>query len=197
LLLSPLSVPLPLHVSLSRSLSLLTHQRESFLATLSSRLRNATVGAFSVRFSRLKCVPNFERNRWFLVLGLERPHGDELNRLLATINENAEVYGFGRLYDRDEFINEEEARHQRNTSENQNSSDRSDRFHISLAWSLDNPGVTSSWNPAQDVEVATMMKDEMERMEVQFDTVKVKIGNTVHSIALTAKINERTSSLLK
>ncbi len=49
-------------------------------------------------------------------------------------------------------------------------------FHISIAWTLDDPQKSSGLAERLDVE--------MEGMEMGFSCVKVKIGNVVHDIPL-------------
>ncbi|KAL1609275.1 poly(U)-specific 3'-to-5' RNA exonuclease [Nothophoma quercina] len=95
---SELGAPLPLHVSLSRTLQIKTDDRETFLGTLNTSLRRAAIQAFHADFRGLKWVSNFERNRWFLVLGIKKPAHNELNRLLSACNEAARKCGHPALY---------------------------------------------------------------------------------------------------
>lgn len=95
---------MPLHISLSRPVFLVTQQRESFAELLKesiekSRIRpyvwhafETTSGStnmasrFEVSFKSLDWVPNAENTRWFLALRLEQPTEDGLNRLLRVSN---------------------------------------------------------------------------------------------------------------
>ncbi|KAF2025217.1 hypothetical protein EK21DRAFT_76950 [Setomelanomma holmii] len=183
---SELGAPLPLHVSLSRTLQIRTEDREVFLNTLNSTLRKAAVESFRFTFAGLKWVPNFERNRWFLVLGIEKPQLNELNRLLDACNEAAKKCGHPSLYIGGhgdgpmETNTEEEATKRRKTEDvGDTAVDRSDRFHISIAWNLEEP----------DPEWLSMVKGIDVNKYIQpprndFSAVKARIGNTVHSIAL-------------
>lgn len=188
LLQSALSAPLPLHISLSRSLVLQTPQRDAFLDAIASHLLASGVRPFTVRFGSLKWVPNFERTRWFLVTGLERPDQDELNRLLNACNDTARSFGLGALYERDEFC-AESARSAAGHKQKSNSKDgdRSDRFHISLAWTLEAPSAEYI-DPLSDPQIARFVQESItDSLSVKFDVVKVKIGNAVHSLKLNTK----------
>ena len=77
LLENDVSVQLPLHISLSRSLSLKTHERSDFQSALESSLKQSALLPFNLSLTDLKWVPNYDGNRWFLVLGIARPTCDE------------------------------------------------------------------------------------------------------------------------
>lgn len=100
--LTPLSTPAPLHVSLSAPLVLQTLQRDAFQSAVESALQRASLHPFAVRLaSSPRWVSNADRSRWFLVVGLEPPPGNELNRLLHACNQVAEAWGMPRLYQGD------------------------------------------------------------------------------------------------
>ncbi|KAH7399476.1 U6 snRNA phosphodiesterase Usb1 [Pyrenochaeta sp. MPI-SDFR-AT-0127] len=183
---SELGASLPLHVSLSRTLQIKTEDREAFLETLSSGLRKAAVRAFHFDFRNIKWVPNFERNRWFLVLNIKKPEHDELNRLLIACNEAAETIGHSRLYMGDENEGPKEDPGSVNNSKRRKSQhdehdqiDCSEFFHISIAWNLTEPD--PEWiSLIQSVDVDKFVQSP----QAMFDTVKARIGNVVHNIAL-------------
>ncbi|KAH7076435.1 U6 snRNA phosphodiesterase Usb1 [Paraphoma chrysanthemicola] len=184
---SELGAPLPLHVSLSRTLQIQTEDRDHFLDTLKSSLRKAAVSAFPITFAGLKWVPNFQRNRWFLVLGIERSAPNELNRLLDACNETAKRCGHPSLYIGGpgdgpmESETEDEARKRRKT-EVPEAIDRSDRFHVSIAWNLEEPD--EDWISL----VKAIKVDECIGLpEAAFDAVKAKVGNAVHDINLNTR----------
>lgn len=194
-LLSPLGAPLPLHVSLSRTLQIRTEERGTFLDTLTSRLRTAAVRPFHIQFTSLKWVPNFERNRWFLVLGIEKPAHDELNRLLTACNEAAEQCGHPGLYTggRGDGPMEANASKSKVKKGKSNSSeevprlsslpvDHTDYFHISIAWNLVEPD--PEWVAlVQGIPVDKHVKAP----GAPFEVVKAKIGNAINNIALRSK----------
>ncbi|PSN63358.1 hypothetical protein BS50DRAFT_559332 [Corynespora cassiicola Philippines] len=197
-LLSPLGAPLPLHVSLSRTLQIRTEERGTFLDTLTSRLRTAAVRPFHIQFTSLKWVPNFERNRWFLVLGIEKPAHNELNRLLTACNEAAEQCGHPGLYTggRGDGPMEANALKSKAKKGKSNSSeevprlsslpvDHTDYFHISIAWNLVEPD--PEWVAlVQGIPVDKHVKAP----GAPFEVVKAKIGNAINNIALRSKHSE-------
>lgn len=166
---------------------------------------------FTIQFDKLKWVPNFDRSRWFLVLGIKKPENDELNRLLTACNAAAQDCGHPGLYvggvgdgpmEQDEEEEEPETKsnaarprkrlrrssHQpsepSNTAKGRNLEqsaiqDRTDRFHISIAWNLIPPEPT--WiKLVQDMDVNAMIRSP----ELPFNAVKLRIGREVHNLFL-------------
>lgn len=197
LLQSPLGSPLPLHASLSQPLILQTLQREAFLDALVLQLRRTSVRPFTVRFATLKWVANQESTRWFLVLGMERPHGNELNRLLDACNTVAERFALLPLYRsgsggepcKPDIL-------KRGDISRGRASDHSECFHISIAWSLNPPEAGMMDMTLHSEAVTARMEKEVRKIEVGFDAVKVKIGNTVSSVDLSARARERAKGIL-
>lgn len=172
---STLGVQLPLHISLSAPLVLETGQREGFLSAVRAAVEgsgNGDVGAvrsFSVRPRAVSWVKNFDGTRWFLVLRLTRPGGDELGWLLRACNACAEEFGLPLLYQGDasgEVPRED--------------GERDDCFHISIAWTLS--------EPSEEARIVSreLLEPGLREAEITFDTVKVKIGNVVHDLPLRA-----------
>lgn len=184
LLQSDLGAPLPLHISLSRTLQIKTEDRESFLGTLDVALRRAAVQAFNYAFCGLKWVPNYERNRWFLVLGIEKPAHDELNRLLSTCNEAVLRSGFPALYAGGKGDGPMENNSPTARSPEGGDVDRSDRFHVSIAWNLEEPD--PQWvDLVQDLDVDSHIRAP----QASFDVVKARVGNVVHNFDLKTRKN--------
>ncbi|KAE8822795.1 hypothetical protein PTNB85_09022 [Pyrenophora teres f. teres] len=186
---SELGAPLPLHVSLSRTLQIKTEDREAFLETLRLSLRRSTVCTFSFGFRNLKWVPNFERNRWFLVLSIERPANDELNHLLHACNEAARSSGHPGLYTGTEGDGPMED-HESNDSLKRRKVDKNEPrrldfskyFHVTIAWNLEEPD--TEWTKlVEQLDTTTFIQSP----EAEFDTVKVRIGSAVHNIALSTR----------
>ena len=134
-------------------------------------------------------MPNFERNRWFLVLGIKRPEHDELNSLLGACNQAAQNSGHPGLYTGgagdgpkehvDHDAGPKRRKVDKNDSKNQ---DYSQYFHVSIAWNLTEP--STEWTTSvQDVHTSKYIQSP----DSGFEAVKVKVGNTVHSIALASK----------
>ena len=182
---SELGAPLPLHVSLSRTLQIKTDDRETFLGTLNTSLRRAAIQAFHADFRGLKWVSNFERNRWFLVLGIKKPAHNELNRLLSACNEAAQKCGHPALYSGGKGDGPME-----NNSPTldpdlkRDKIDRSDNFHVSIAWNLIEP------DPEWVSLIQSMDVDKyIHTSQVSFDVVKARVGNVVHNIELRSRKN--------
>jgi 2'-5' RNA ligase len=183
---SELGAPLPLHISLSRTLQIRTENRDDFLETLKSCLRGAAVPAFPFRFHSLKWVPNFERNRWFLVLGIEKPAQNELNRLLNACNQATRRHGQSGLYvgghgdgpmEYNAVDGGPKASKERHAAEE--TVDRSDFFHVSIAWNLEEPD-PECISDVRSIDVGKFVKPPQATLSV----VKARIGNAVHSIDL-------------
>ncbi|KAF2118141.1 hypothetical protein BDV96DRAFT_569345 [Lophiotrema nucula] len=199
-LLSPLETPLPLHISLSRTLQIRTEDRERFLDTLRSELKKSAVKPFPIWFRGLKWVPNFQRNRWFLVLGIVKPPDDELNRILEACNDAAEKCGHPGLYTGGQGDGPMEAntankplkKRPKSSAEGEHISatlatspiDRSENFHISIAWNLIEPA--PEW---VDLVRTFDVGDYIQQPQTPFEAVKAKIGNTIHSIELSSRKN--------
>ncbi|OJD29253.1 u6 snrna phosphodiesterase [Diplodia corticola] len=205
-LLTPLSTPAPLHVSLSRTLPLPTDTRSPFLDALAANLRRSGARPFEAHFEGLKWVPNFDRSRWFLVLGVRRPPNDELNRLLLAANQAAKKFRYPELYAGTARNNQQHAEgvdmtggwgadtaakdHKGGEGNTKGfidgKNDRSNAFHVSLAWSLEPPPAElQEFSGVEDI--AALMNQDVGQMNVRFDVVKVKVGNAVHALDIAPK----------
>jgi len=200
LLLSDLSTPLPLHISLSRSLVLPSHQRDSFLELVTQNIRSSSVRPFNVDFSSVAWYPNHDRTRWFLSLSVATPAQNELNKLLGACNRAARAVGQPVLYEVDNQGSITDGDSLGNKNKKQKITQRnviaeyleipncSDSFHVSLAWSLSHPAAK-----ATDVKRA---HEEVKDLRTVFDIVKVKVGNTISSIPLSNKTVESRRGIL-
>lgn len=117
-------------------------------------------------------VSNWEATRWFLVLKLDKPEGDVLNRLLIATNNVAARFGLPKLYD------DRIPKTKKGASDIDGPSDFSSSFHISIAWSISAPEATGRID-LDDVP--------LDRLSINFDSVKTKIGNSVLNIPLTSE----------
>jgi hypothetical protein len=172
-------------VSLSRTLQIKTDHREKFLETLDSSLRRTAVHAFDFEFRNLKWVSNFERNRWFLVLGIEKPAQNELNRILIACNKAAKISGYPALYSGGQGDGPMESNtptdRLKKSQDAQDEIDCTDYFHISLAWNLTEPD--PEWvSLVQNIDV----RKHIQSPEASFDVVKARVGNVVHNFGLGA-----------
>ncbi|KAK3627454.1 poly(U)-specific 3'-to-5' RNA exonuclease [Elasticomyces elasticus] len=199
LLSNDLGVTLPLHVSLSRPLSLLTPQKSPFLTQLKDAVSRTGVRTFDVVPGALRWHPNELRTRWFLVLQLRKPAHDELAKLLRSCNDVAKAFGQPLLYAADDVIEggrhdaegEHEPKHEPKDAVEVERFE-SGKFHISLAWSLTElkftPTTTATTQPAQSKaeKSETNTGSELEDLSISFSEVKVRIGQDVHSLPLPA-----------
>lgn len=185
---SDLGAPLPLHVSLSRPLSLSTAEKDDFLARISESLGSGSVPPFAMRPRTLAWFTSPDSDRSFLVLGVETIHADskgskngkdesgsgmpsnqQLMELLDKSNAAAGRFGQPLLYQLQD--GEDNAR---------------SAFHVSIAWTFAQPG--------QDLSQATLdlfqrlPLEDMMGWEIDVSSVKVKIGNTVTSVALSGRV---------
>lgn len=200
LLLSDLSAPLPLHISLSRSLVLKTEQRDEFLRRATTNVKDALVRPFTVQYSKLEYYPNHDKTRWFLSLSVAAPKENELNRLLDACNQAAVSMHQPRLYVPEVVQEDAESsskKQKKSTSymvdekatvgNSASTPDCSEFFHVSLAWSL------SPQNLNGEALSRVASNSVLNGLRTTFDVVKVKIGNVVTPIALSNKKTERTS----
>lgn len=174
---------LPLHISLSIPLIFRTEKREAFLDQLTHNVRATSVRPFKAVVHSYGWHPNHDATRWFFVLKLTRPPKDELNFLLDACNRTAAASEQPTLYlaqqSREKNSDRPQKESRGDTEGPSAVPDCTENLHISLAWSLKPPP-----HPASTVEgfTASTFKD----LSLEFEDVKVKIGNVVHSIALSA-----------
>lgn len=190
-LVGELGVPMPLHISLSSSLSLNTEQRYDFLESLRSSIERTDVHVFDVLPHGLEWMPNSTQNRWFLVLQLDRPPEDELKRLLKASNETACSFGQPGLYTSNQpdsdlahtsGLNETDSERLKISDTSESTSKEGDMtnapFHVSIAWSLLKP-------PSELLDqLPPKPQSILSNLRIPVDVVKVKIGNTISTVSL-------------
>lgn len=115
------------------------------------------------------------------MLHVAKPKNNGLNRLLELCNRALAQFNQPPLY----ATSSRESRPSRakvahDHDHHSQCGDYSDGFHISLAWSLNEPGVRD-----EDL-VKGMDLRAVKDLSVRFDSVKAKIGNHVESIFLPA-----------
>ncbi|MCJ1313053.1 poly(U)-specific 3'-to-5' RNA exonuclease [Agyrium rufum] len=205
LLESDLGVELPLHISLSRSMMLLTEQRQPFLDELESQLYSQGVHPFDITVTDLRWAPNHEKTRWFLVLGVQSSASNELNKFLQASNTVTQSFDQPPLYAplatkerNDRPSRGGRGRGRANRRARGHGSDRnqaalsarppspifdaSENFHISVGWVLNEP----------DGELRAVLRgiseEDVGDATIHVDTVKVKIGNHVSAVSLKAQL---------
>ncbi|KAL9599676.1 MAG: hypothetical protein Q9219_003664 [cf. Caloplaca sp. 3 TL-2023] len=191
LLKSDLGAELPLHISLSRTLMLETKERQSFASNLEEAIDRCCVKP------GLNWVANYENNRCFLVIRVQKSSSDELNKLLEATNRVANGHGQPSLYappttwtpsNRAQRVdrlpksvrNNPDGQPRNKSLLNKQISgtpfDASAHFHISIGWTLEKP-------PDTILQSST----ENRAFEVAIHTVKRKIGNGVEIMQLASK----------
>ncbi|KAL8716935.1 MAG: hypothetical protein Q9225_005773 [Loekoesia sp. 1 TL-2023] len=200
LLKSDLGAEAPLHISLSRTLMLAAEQRHSFVRELQTAIEASGVKAFTVILSGLRWVANYENNRWFLVVQVQKPPGDELNKLLRASNKVANEYGQPYLYvppeastarapvDRKPQPRGSSGRSQTARSNGRTHihsqalelpKDASAHFHVSIGWTLEEP--------------PEALLDETisgQALKVDVRTIKIKVGNGIVLVQLGSRMLE-------
>ncbi|CAF9910366.1 poly(U)-specific 3'-to-5' RNA exonuclease [Imshaugia aleurites] len=201
LLRSDLGAELPLHISLSRPVVLLAHQRQPFIDAMTRAISKTTLSPFKAAARGLEWVVNYEKTRWFLVLKLERAPQDGLNKLLHLSNQTVMKFGQPPLYtDLRQYSaggqnQKRQAGNQGRSketsaaasssvipSESSNEFDLSSSFHVSIGWTLGAPT-----QPLREKLDATGV--DFQSLRVDVTTVKVKIGNGITAISLATKID--------
>ncbi|KAI9737658.1 MAG: poly(U)-specific 3'-to-5' RNA exonuclease [Claussenomyces sp. TS43310] len=200
LLTSELGAPLPLHISLSRSMGLATEIKDQFLVSIKAYITASRVRPFFITFAGLRWVQNVEGLRWFLVLRLAKPENDGLNRLLNACNAAAQEFRQPPLYagSAAKTLPRKASVHSskklRNEVMAEHATDQSDSFHISIAWCLTAPS-------AEDIKAVentfdnTSHLQSIRHLSFLVDEIKAKIGNIVTSISLRPDIPEEKRSL--
>ncbi|BDD57718.1 hypothetical protein MAP00_003063 [Monascus purpureus] len=173
LLYSDLGAQLPLHISLSRPVVLQTEQRSSFTEAFQTALRDSHIRPFNVEPDGLNWVSNYEKTRWFLVVRVKRPDGDNLNALLRLSNRSLTLFRQPPLYETGTV------QKQQSRLNGSDPGDFSHCFHISIAWSLNKPSLE------MEKRTAGIDLKGLRDLTVHFNSVKVKIGNNISSMPLS------------
>ncbi|KJZ73733.1 hypothetical protein HIM_06851 [Hirsutella minnesotensis 3608] len=164
---SDLGAHLPLHISLSRPLSLRTADKDGFLEGLTQGIRRSGTGPFTLRPAGLAWYRSPDSDRTFLILRVETAAGSgnpQLMRLLRRCNGVAAEFQQPPLYQRtqDEVVDE--------------------AFHISVAWTFGLPDGETA------LGVLALFREQpfrgMRAWDIDVSGVKVKIGNVVNHVPL-------------
>lgn len=181
LLENDLGVSLPLHVSLSRPLTLKTEQKDLFLSRLQTAVNESNAKAFRVQPKDAAWHCNENGTRWFLVLRLQNSEQQEMSRLLEACNSLASEFGQPLLY----ATKDSKGMVQAETVAR-------DKFHISVAWALEHPsgrdesGQRRSVFEQEDLGVPYEVLSRLADLNIGFSEVKIRIGQDVHAIPLKA-----------
>lgn len=177
---SDLGTSLPLHISLSRPISLSTGQKDEFLAKLRDSIEKGATNPFVVRPIDLAWYRSPDSNRTFLILRVSSAGkassastaNPELMNLLKKCNTLAALYHQLPLY-------------QQNKNESVGNA-----FHVSIAWTHTLP---PDGAPLDAIRLFKSKKYATARSwEFQVAHIKAKIGNIVSQIALAGSERTRT-----
>lgn len=190
---SDLGAPLPLHISLSRPLSLTTAQKDEFLDQLRGVLSRSSVGEFELTPTALEWHRTHESSRSFLVLRVasstslpdpdtnsslpkdlavaEGRKNHELSKLLRHCNALCKKFGQPELYGAQ---GDDEKR----------IGNVGDAFHVSVAWSFSEP-TGDIKRTTEEVYEIDKHRDGLKAMRIKVDGVKAKIGNVVTHLPLS------------
>jgi hypothetical protein len=129
-------------------------------------------------------------------LRVSKPETDGLNKLLHVSNKVAAEFGQPPLYAQPTATHHPPKKHtarnniRKASSDFEHMQDLSDAFHVSIAWTLIQPG--------EELVTATelVMKDQcttLKDIKVTTKEIKAKIGNIVTSIPLAKSVAEGKS----
>ncbi|KAL6912707.1 hypothetical protein FSST1_010467 [Fusarium sambucinum] len=172
---SDLGSPLPLHISLSRPLSLTTGTKDEFLDEITESFNNSGIASFAVKPQGLAWFRSPDSDRTFLVLRVasdavtkdeSTPLNSELTSLLSRSNSVAAQFDQPTLYQRD-------------PKEPVGSA-----FHVSIGWTFQLPGDEMSLKTLRLFKQPKF--DDIRKWEISVPGIKVKIGNVVNHISLKA-----------
>jgi hypothetical protein len=154
--------------------------------------------SFDVVISSLDWVPNFEKTRWFLVLRVNAPGTDGLNKLLHVANRVVQEHGQPPLYIKTagEGNSNQPSESMRSCSTpirgEQDSQwdgmhDASSAFHVSIAWTLEPPS-----NAMIDATKSVAMNEfeDTKKASISVQEIKVKVGNVVTNVHLAKNVPE-------
>jgi len=211
---SDLGAPLPLHISLSRPITLTTADKDNFLKDLEASIETCGVVPFELSCRGVEWHRTDESGRSFLVLRVrsssstgntkyEGKNDDdsannkskndsggsncnlELTKLLRRCNDTAKTYGQPQLY---------------KWAEEASTAAVGAAFHVSIAWSFSKPTdrlkqltdeVFNSVFGGKGTSAATR---KLRTLKIPVEGVKAKIGNVVTHIPLP-QIGRRKSSI--
>lgn len=175
LLTSDLGSPLPLHISLSRPLSLSTAEKDDFREQVTKAIDDGGIESFVVNPKGLAWFKSPDSDRAFLIIRVESAStrlsakppksNPELMTLLNSCNGVAGRFKQPLLY------------------QNQANQEVGGAFHLSIAWTF---GLPDEEKPIEALDIFNR-KDirEAKKWDIDVTGIKVKIGNIVSHVPLT------------
>ncbi|KAK5663546.1 hypothetical protein OQA88_3977 [Cercophora sp. LCS_1] len=178
-----LGVPLPLHISLSRPITLTTANKDNFLFQLSTSVSVSGIKPFDLTCRGVEWHRTEESGRSFLVLRVQsapaikgsKGVNPELTGLLRRCNVVVDDYGQPQLYQWAESGDDED---------DENRDERLGRaFHVSIAWSFAEPSKEIK-RLTEEVFNEPSTQAQIQQITIVADGIKAKIGNVVTHIPL-------------
>ena len=210
---------MPLHISLSRPIVLLAHQRQPFVDNLTCAISKTSLSpcvhisrrvnplltkclSFKVAARGLEWVANYENTRWFLVLKLEKAPQNGLNTLLHLSNQTVVGFGQPSLYT-DSLQSSVDGQWGKRQAGNVRRSKETRRAASSSPMSGSGPSndidmssnfhISIGWTlgaPTQGLrERLKTTGIDLQAIKIDVHTVKVKIGNGITAISLAIKVD--------
>lgn len=188
LLANDLDVPLPLHISLSRPLSLRTADKDDFLDRITSQIRSSRVGPFDVVPCNLAWWTSPDSDRSFLILRVTT-HGDNSSSLLEGFGDDDDDEALAAASQNPQLLNlltrcNMTASHFGHTPlyQRKHNEPVGAAFHLSIGWSFGRPSSETS------LRSLGVLRDKkfapVRSWRVPISAVKVKIGNAINHIDL-------------
>jgi hypothetical protein len=174
LLNSDLGTAQPLHISLSRPISLPTSEKETFLDQITTKLRATSLDSFTVSPRGLAWYRSPDSDRAFLILRVtsNSTHDDRIApnpELMTLLNRcNTVVTSFG-----------QPALYQRTRKEPVGTA-----FHVSIGWAMNLPADEQTSLKALYVFRGKKYAS-LRQWVIEVNGVKAKIGNVVNHVPLT------------
>lgn len=179
---SDLGAPLPLHISLSRPISLPTSDKDRFYNHLRTSLQASGITPFSVTPRGLAWYKSPDSERTFLIIRVTT-HDSSANDMTAP---NPELLALLRRCNTVAASFRQPPLYQQTKNEPVGSA-----FHISIAWSF---GLPQEETSLRTLKVLKQRKYANVRdWEIEVSAVKIKLGNTVHHVALSRAGMETTA----
>ncbi|KAG5923704.1 hypothetical protein E4U42_004855 [Claviceps africana] len=192
---SELGTPLPLHISLSRPLSLPGSIKDDYLSRIHDAICTSGIGRFSVKPAGLAWHKSPDSDRTFFVLRIvtatkavpkqagdqkdsrSLPTNPELTTLLAKCNAVAALFQQPPLY-------------QQNAGNAADTADSADTaFHISIGWTMGSPDHDACLMAVQKYSDAPF--GSIHDWEIAVEGIKAKIGNGISHIPLSRRFSGR------
>ncbi|KAK3984862.1 hypothetical protein QBC44DRAFT_336124 [Cladorrhinum sp. PSN332] len=171
-----LHVRQPLHISLSRTLSFTTYQKDNFLKQIQTTVSKSNIKPFTLSATAVEWHRTPESDRSFLVLRVNSSDSNsELTTLLKRFNSVCKEYSQPELYSRST-----------SSDPDPDPDTASSAFHVSIAWSFSQP-TDEIMQATENVFSGEKVKSKIEKeISIEVESVKARIGNVVTNIELSS-----------